>query len=124
MYVKRMSHIVPTPSEIKLFDRGTQPITRNNGWDEAFPFLIQDNGDREWLVEDRYGEFILVDTKRYPNLLRTDAIPLIYLVVNSMDILQLETDWELEIFHVQEKADLVLKIFEAICEYCMRIHKV
>jgi len=123
MYAKRMSHIVPTPAEIKLFDRGTQPITRNGGWDEAFPFLILENGDREWLVEDRYGEYILVDTKVYPNLLRTDALLLIHLVADTMGILQLETDWELEIFHVQEKADLVLKIFEAICEHCIRVHK-
>ena len=123
MYAKRMSHIVPTPSEIALFDKGMAPIARNNGWNHAFPFLIYENGDREWLVEDAYGEYILVDTVRCPNLQLTDALPLIYLVADALGILQLETDWELEIFHVQEKADFILKIFEAICEHCIRIHK-
>ena len=123
MYAKRYDFIVPTLEEMKLFDRGLVPITRNNGFNSAFPFYKNENGDREWLVEAEWGEIIVVDTEYCPNLQLTTALPLIYMVADAMDIPQLETDRELEIFHAPKDTAKVTKIFEAICEHCMRIHK-
>ena len=123
MYATRYEFFVPTQEEIKLFYNGSRETVRHGKRCVLIPFHRDGKGNMEWLAECEWGDVIVVDTDSYASLQLTEALDLIYMVADAMNIPQLETYKDLEIFHAQKDTARVAKIFEAICEHCIRVHK-